>query len=464
MEEAKIKRETREIKEMCGFLQGREILLLGFGAEGKSTYNFIRRYFPDKTVAIADKKNLENEGLKNVVLYSDKNGKECLDRYDAVIKSPGIVLDDSEKPYLDKITSQTELFLKYYAKQTIGITGTKGKSTTASLVRHVLAESEKDALLVGNIGLPVFDVLERIRPETWVVYELSSHQLEYVRHSPHIAVHLNIFEEHLDHYGTFDKYARAKENIFRYQQEGDILVYNREFIPGAPDSKAELITISNRYEDADGYIKNGKIHYKDTVLELNEEELKLKGQHNLYNIGVASIIARLCGISEEQFVRAVRSFKPLPHRLEYVGEIDGVTYYNDSISTICETTIQGINSLKNVGTVLLGGMDRGIDYRPLAEYLLASDIETVILMPDTGYRLLELLKELSGGEYGGKAIRMASGLEQAVEFALENPARGRICLFSPAAASYGFFRNFEDRGERFKKLLAEKSGLKTETL
>jgi UDP-N-acetylmuramoylalanine--D-glutamate ligase len=167
---------------------------------------------------------------------------------------------------------------------------------------------------------------------------------------------------------------------------------------------------------------------------------------------VAYALAKTLGITDQEFSLALETFQPLPHRLEYVAEVEGVKYYNDSISTICETTIQGVNSLKEVDTVILGGMDRGIAYEPLANFLLASEISNIILMPDTGLRILKLLEE-SGKIRSDQRVILAANVEEAVSAAKKFTRQGSICLFSPAAASYGFFRDFEERGEVYKKFV-----------
>lgn len=439
------------ISRICTLFENKKILLLGFGREGKSTYRFIRKHFPNQLIGIYDKKPVTEE-FKNVRLHTGDTFWEYIPDYDMVIKSPGIVLNTTEPEILNKFTCQTDLFLESYRTQTIGITGTKGKSTTTALLYHVLHTAGKDALLVGNIGIPVFDVIEEINENTAVVFELSSHQLEYVTHSPHIGVLLNIFQEHLDHYGTFDKYKAAKENIYRFQQKGDFLLYNKEYFTLPEDFSAETVTISNRPTDADALVKENTIYYDGNEFVVEEDKLKLKGMHNLYNIGAAYVLAKRLGITDDEFRVASETFRPLPHRMEYVGEVEGVTYYNDSISTICETTIQGVNSLTKVDTVILGGMDRGISYQPLADFLLLSQIRNIILMPDTGYRIKKLMEDSDKKNPDQKLI-MTAGIEEAVAQAKKVTKRGMTCLFSPAAASYGFFKNFEERGEVFKKLL-----------
>lgn len=432
-------------------LRDKRILILGFGKEGKSTYNFIRNRYPDMELAIYDKKSITDK-LDHVVLHSGESFNNILGEYDLIIKSPGIVLGSVNQEILSKITSQTELFLRYYSEQTIGITGTKGKSTTTSLVHHVLSHAGREVLLVGNIGVPVFDVLDKITRDTIVVFELSSHQLEYTNYSPKISVFLNIYQEHLDHYGSYEKYVIAKENIFKHQHEGDVFIYNPEFINPGDSFPAERITISNTSYDTDMFINADVISYKGRTLKIDEDEIQLKGRHNLYDIGAAYVVTDIYGLTVDKFYEAVKTFKPLPHRMEYVAEIEGVKYYNDSISTICETTIQAANSIKNIDTLILGGMDRGIDYEPLADYLITSEIRNFILMPDTGKRINNLLVE-KDIQSTSKNIFLASDVREAVNIAKKETRKGMTCLFSPAAASYGFFKNFEERGEVFKSLI-----------
>lgn len=442
------------ISQICTKLNNKKILLLGYGREGKSTYCFIRKHFPEMEIGIYDKNEIKDQ-LEHVTLHSGSSYEDLLSEYDMIIKSPGIVFHSKSDKAFKKLTSQTDLYMEVFRNQTIGITGTKGKSTTSTLLYHVLKSAKKDAILVGNIGIPVFDVLEKIQPDTLVVFELSSHQLEYVSQAPRIGMHLNIYQEHLDHYGTFEKYAIAKENIYKFQQKGDLLLYNKEFLSPDKHLKANIMTISNTSEEADVIVKENRISYLGSQIEIDEDEILLKGQHNIYNIGAAYAIAKYLGVTDEAFMESIKTFQPLPHRMEYVGEVGGIIYYNDSISTICETTIQGAKSIKNIDTVILGGMDRGIEYQPLVDYLMESDIRNFILMPDTGFRIEKLI---SGCDKNSKEhnIFMVSNVEEAVAEAKKVTIQGKTCLFSPAAASYGFFKNFEERGEVFKKFVLNK--------
>lgn len=439
------------IKDIYDQLRNKKILILGFGREGKAAYRFIRKELPRQVLTIADRREIDTQGVDRAIVIMGEKYQEDLQKYDLILKSPGIVLEDKSPKVIEKVTSQTELFLSAFSKQVIGITGTKGKSTTATLTYHILKEAHPNCLLMGNIGIPAFDLCDQIDEETLIVYELSCHQLEYIHVSPHVAVLLNLFEEHLDHYGTYDNYIYAKENICRYQKEDDIFLCNILHKENVASLKSRLITASAEDPKADLFVKDGVISYEGNQLAVRAEDSKLVGKHNLYNIGVAYAVCRLYGVSDEQFMAALKTYEPLPHRLQNVGTYDGITFYDDSISTIGETTIQGMKSLPHVGTILLGGMDRGVDYTELAQYLMSSQVKNIILMPDTAQRIQQLLSAFSKGTFNDKNVLLAENLKEAVALAKKVTQKGETCLLSPAAASYGFFKNFEERGEYFQR-------------
>lgn len=434
------------ISDIIAPLKGKKLLLLGFGREGRASYDLIRRYLPEQPLTIADQKPVDLSQLEYADGLFGESYQDTLMDYDLILKSPGIVLKDKSPALLQKVTSQTELFLNAFRDQVIGITGTKGKSTTTSLIYHVIHSINPDCLLMGNIGIPAFSLADQVGPETIIVYELSCHQLEYTRVSPHVAVLLNLFEEHLDHYGTKEAYFDAKRNICRYQRPGDYyfcnLLQKDDVVPLA----AKRFTLCQNGE-GDISVNGREIRFGGHTLLLPEGCCPLVGEHNLYNIMTAYGVARLYGVSDEAFLTAIADFSPLPHRLRNIGTYDGVTYYDDSISTACETAIQAMESLKHpgVGSLLLGGMDRGIDYRSLCGYLIGNPPEHLILMPDSGLRIGRMLEELGYS----RPVHSVSDLKEAVEMAKRVTPKGKICLLSPAAASYGFFKNFEERGDCF---------------
>ena len=424
-------------EQIVEFLRGKKILILGFGREGKSTLAFLERELPDAQIAIADIAEIDDPSVVKYTTFTGPDYLKCCKDYNVIMKAPGVAIKDqlpiSEKA---KITSQTDLFLRAYGAQTIGITGTKGKSTTSSLVHHVLTQAGKPNVLVGNIGKPCFDFLDQITPETIVVYELSAHQLEYVKASPHFAVLLNLYEEHFDHYAQPNDYYAAKKNIYRYQKAGDLLIYGDIF---QHTQATELDAITCTKLD----IINTEIIPKDKI------RTQLIGEHNLHNIQVAAAIARMLQISDEVFLGAVASFKSLPHRLEYIGTFHDISFYNDSIATAQEATINAVKAVGNVDTLILGGMDRGLDYHPLVNFLRNSIVRNVILLPDTDQKIQAIFEEsrYSQGLYHAKDMR------DAVEYAYKATAPSRSCLLSPAAASYGFYKNFEERGDDFRNLV-----------
>ena len=220
------------LKELIEYLANKEIVILGFGREGKTMYKFLRKHFPEKNITIADKRDFtnNNEELDKVKTIIGDDYLNNLEKYDLIIKSPGISLKDIDKTkILDKITCQLDLFLRFYDRcNIIGITGTKGKSTTSTLMYEVLKAQKEDVKFLGNIGIPIFEVIEEINENTNIVLELSSHALEFVRKSPNIAIMLNVFPEHLDYYNSYEEYVRAKFNIAKFQKESDCFVYNMD--------------------------------------------------------------------------------------------------------------------------------------------------------------------------------------------------------------------------------------------
>lgn len=418
-------------------IKDKDVCILGFGREGRSTYELFSKAGGFKSITICDLNPVSFEGVNTV---TGKDYQKNLDRFDIIMKSPGIVLEEGALSDFSKLYSQTEIFLTVYREQTIGITGTKGKSTTSSLIYHVLSECGRKVVLLGNIGIPSFDRI--VTKDDIVVFEMSSHQLEYTDVSPKKAVLLNIFPEHLDHYGTFEKYYDAKKHIFRYQKEGDTLICGEDVYP--EEKCASDIIVFGENSPVKILPHSFMIDGKEIALD---SSCPLLGSHNVNNIAVAYILAKSFNVSEEEFLSALKTFKTLPHRLEKIGEKDSVTYYDDSISTCSQTTIQALCSIDNVGSVLIGGMDRGIDYSPLVEFLKEASVPNVIFMYDTGKRIMA---EFEGKEHNFTSY-FAPDLKEAVSIAKKVTPKGSVCLLSPAAASYGFFKNFEDRGEKFKE-------------
>ena len=413
-------------------LRGKRILILGFGREGKSSLAFIQKYLPHAIVGVADKNAEALKDLSGIAVYSGENYFDAVNDYDIVIKTPGISLKDKDID-LSKITSQTDLFLEEFHSQIIGVTGTKGKSTTSTLIYHLLKESGKDAILAGNIGIPVFDIIDQITNKSIIVFELSAHQLQFIHRSPHIGILLNVFEEHLDHFGTFEAYRDAKLNIIRKMGETDWAVTNDEFC----------------YEAETMMVRSLSYQYYDFGVDW--DKIPLKGEHNRLNVKAALCAINAFGVPVDEVLPHLYTFQPLEHRQELVGTFGGVTFYNDSISTIPQAAIAALQTIKNVTFLLLGGFDREIDYTPLIDYLLKNPVKHILYTGKAGNRMCEMLQHAG---YQGD-IKNFKDLNEAFEIIKSLSKNGDVCLLSPAAASYDQYRNFEERGRVFKTLSRE---------
>ena len=444
------------ITDLMNYFKDKKIIILGFGKEGQSTYKLIRNHLPEQHLYIADlKENFQNNYdflLKdnNVTFVSGEKYLNNLNDYDIIMKSPGISFAYMDtKEYIHKIKSQLELLLEFFDNYTIGVTGTKGKSTTSSLIYKVLNDQNKKCLLLGNIGVPVFDYIDSLDEEDIIVLEMSSHQLEYMEKSPNIAVLLNVWEEHLDHYESYLQYAKAKCNIYKYQNDNDYFLYNidNEMLNKLVNStNAKTIKVSlNNQDGSDIYLKEDKIYFNDKPIYDINEKRNLLGDYNLNNIMFVLGISEILNLDIDKTIKSISDFTTLPHRLELVGEYDGVIYYDNSIATIPMATIEAVKALKYVDSLIIGGMDRGIDYKGLIDFLNESNISNIICMPKTGH---DIAKELKN-----EKCHIVETLEEAVDVAKKVTTKGKICLLSPAAASYGFFKNFEEKGDLFKKLV-----------
>jgi len=453
------------LSQLKEYFAGNKILILGFGVEGQSTYRLLRKIFPDEMLHIADinedlvKKEIISRDLQKLNLQLGADYLKNIGNYDMVIKAPGISLKNISGADFSKFTSHTELFIRFFRNQIIGITGTKGKSTTSSLIHHIVKSYDENCLLVGNIGIPPFDLLESINIDTKIIFELSSHQLEQVKVSPHIAILLNLFEEHLDHYKTFENYQKAKFNISLFQDSNDFFIFNAddpriETLLAETSLKSNLLKFSLLQKVEKGcYIHNNKVFYQDDeVVEiLNKTAFtNLIGEHNLLNIMAAVCASVLSGIPAKYIASAVESFRPLEHRIEFVGKFDDILFYNDSISTIPEAAIAAVKALKNVDTLILGGFDRGISYDFLIDFLSKSTVSNLVFIGEAGKRMLGIYQS---GNFARKNTFMASDFEEAVSYAKRNTEKNKICLLSPAAASYDMFKNFAERGAKYKQLV-----------
>lgn len=420
-------------------ISDKKILILGFGREGKSSLKTILEAGCAYSVTVSDSRDVSAELPDGVGCICGDKYMDCLDEYDVVFKSPGIVLSKDINEYKCKITSQVEIFITAYRDRIVGITGTKGKSTTSSLLNHVLKTAGKKVLFAGNIGIPVFDINDQVETDSVIVLELSCHQLEFINTAPHRAVLLNIYEDHLDHYGTREKYARSKMNIYLNQNPGDFLYTTEETFSEIIKAPSEVVLV-----DCDSIPLKSFSECKGA---------SLRGKHNILNAAFVYTVAKEYGVDYKTFLEALCSFETLPHRLQFVCTKDGIDYYDDSISTTVKSAISAVESIDNAAVLLVGGMERNIRYEELRDYLLTSKLKCIVCMYESGKRFFEMYTEANKSGGNAPEIVLTENLEEAVKTAKSKACKNDAVLLSPAAASYGYFKNFEERGDVFQNLV-----------
>ncbi|MBT4652260.1 MAG: UDP-N-acetylmuramoyl-L-alanine--D-glutamate ligase [Candidatus Pacebacteria bacterium] len=479
---------TKNKPEILSTLENNSIIILGMGREGWSTYNFLRKQFPGKKLALADYKKLtdfsseEQKTINNdkfLDLHLGEDHLSSLNNYAFIFKSPGI---PQTTPEIYKAVSQgsnlfsnTQLFFELCPGVIIGITGTKGKSTTTAIIHHVLKENNFDTHLVGNIGHPSLDSLEELSADSLVVFELSSHQLDTMTISPHIAVIQNVTSEHLDYYKDTTSYQQAKTAITRFQQKDDVVIFNPEFEVSADIARLSagkhLRFSINEGPDSIVFVKDDAFLQRDkdkkTKLVLATKKLPLQGEHNLLNAMPAIVMGTLFNLSIDQISTALQSFQSLPHRLEFVLERKGIRYYNDSLATMPEATVKAVESFSEPIALIAGGYERNQSFTDLAKKILEKKVAGVVLFKPTGKRLAEEIERqivsLGSNEEIYPKIEFAENMEEAVNKAqkiLENNSLSEtnqsgekgIILMSPASASFGMFEDYRDRGEQFREI------------
>jgi UDP-N-acetylmuramoylalanine--D-glutamate ligase len=450
------------------YFAGKKVLILGFGIEGQSTYRTLRDLFPDKPLTIADKDPgilkkhpwLGNDPMTTLIAgehYLDSIGDAGL-----IIKSPGITDHPKFLHATDRtVTSQTELFLSHFKRQIIGVTGTKGKSTTSSLLYHIISLYTSNTILAGNIGAPLFDFAGKADGNTVIICELSAHQLDGITCSPHMAILLNMYQEHLDYYKSFAAYREAKFNIVRHQEPGDIFIYNgddpiilRQLNSSPVVSRTIPFSLHHLSSSGCYAVDNETIHYHDTggSTSFHIGVPPVKGEHNFMNIMAVIAACKVTGLPDDIILHGIGSFHGLEHRLEYIGTYHGIQFYNDSIATVPEATMYAVKTLQTVDTLILGGFDRGVDFSALIRFLGKSGIRNLIFTGDAGKRMLAMCE---AKKFPGKILFFAADMDEVAGIAIRHTGQGKICLLSPAAASFGVYNNYSERGDAFRKAISK---------
>jgi UDP-N-acetylmuramoylalanine--D-glutamate ligase len=398
-----------------------KIAILGYGREGKSNLKFLEKKYPKAKFSVLDKK-LDPDYLRN------------LEDFDIICRSPGVPynLREIEKAAKNgvEITSAIKIFLEGARGTTIGITGTKGKGTTATLIYEILKDAKRDVHLLGNIGNPALDFLSKLRKNSISIIELSSFQLWDVEKSPHIAVVLDVFPDHLDIHKNFKEYFDAKTNITKFQNKNDLVFY-------FSDNKLSK-KIANRSIGE-------KIAVAPSSLPL---ELNIPGEHNLKNATMAAAITSRLGISPVTILKTIKNFSGLPYRLQYITTINGIKFYNDSASTNPQTTIVAVKSFPHKQKILItGGREKNLNYKLLIKELKRrDDIRSIILFGENKEKFRKAL-------YRKNNIKIAKNLKDAVSLAFKSASSQDIVIFSPGAASFDMFTDYVHRGKEFNRIV-----------
>ena len=457
---------NEKLNEFNEYIKFRKVAVIGLGVSNLP----LLEYLHDKksTVTIFDDRNIDElpkEIVEKITNYGfnfsfGKNSLEKLQNFDLIFRSPSCL---PTKPELQAeikrgaiVTTEIELLMKMCPSKIIGVTGSDGKTTTTSLIYAILKDAGYNTYLGGNIGTPLFTKLEEMQPEDIVVLELSSFQLMGMEVSPNIAVITNITPNHLNIHKDFEEYIDAKKNIFKFQNENDILIlnYDNEITKNcSKEANGKVIFFSGKEKLDNGYIiDEGIIKIcVDKIRNhiLNVDEVILRGEHNYENIATA-LAATSTLVDLDVAIQTVKNFKPVAHRLEFVRELDGVKWYNDSASSSPTRTLAGINSYKEEIVLIAGGYDKNLDYKPLAKPIL-DKVSTLILMGQTSGKIFDCVKEEMEKENKKIPIYVVDDLDNAIKTAKKYAKPNQVVLFSPASASFDMFKNAVQRGELFKE-------------
>lgn len=425
-----------------------KIAILGYGKQGQSAASYWQS--PDNQITVCDK----NESLKLPASVEAKSGADYLsnlDEFELIVRSPSIhpkeIVEANSEAILDKITSVTNEFFKVCpCKNIIGVTGTKGKGTTSTLIAKMLEAADKKVHLGGNIGTPPLDMLENnIQPDDWVVLELANYQLMDLKYSPKIAVCVMVAPEHLDWHASLEEYLQAKKQLFARQSPEDIAIYFAE-----NDYSKQIASVSPGkllpyFRTPGASVENNNVIIDGQII-CSVSEIKLLGKHNWQNVCAAVTATWQTSQDIDAMRKVITSFSGMEHRLELVRELDDVKYYNDSFGTTPETAKVAIEAFAQPKIVILGGRGKGVPFDALGEAVLNNNVKNVIAIGETGFEIMKILTDLG---YTG-VVKGEKDINSIVRQARSLAAPGDVVLLSPACTSFDMFKNYEDRGDKFK--------------
>ncbi len=447
-------------------LNGKRVLVVGLGKSGVASALFLKSH--GARVAVSDTKS--GDELRNeipvlldhgITVETGGHGERTFRGQDLIVVSPGVPVDApplvQARSLGESVIGEIELAAQFLPGPIVAITGSNGKTTTTTLTGEIMAAAGFSTLVGGNIGTPAISLAEKARPDTVIVLEVSSFQLETIENfRPRVAVVLNVTPDHLDRHRTFEIYANAKARVFENQQSGDYAVLNADD-PTCMDmggrTRAQVFWFSRQQEVQRGaWVRDGLILFRDKLGQreiLQVSEIPLKGAHNLENVLAAVCAGVLMGCAPEKIRQAVRDFKAVEHRLEFVATIKGVDYYNDSKATNVDATIKALESFPSNIHLILGGKDKGSDYTVLND-LLRKRVKRVYTI---GAAAAKIESQIVTAKDGGPELIHAETLESAIRKASAVAQEGDIVLLAPACASFDQFKSYEHRGKVFKQVV-----------
>lgn len=459
---------NEKLKEFNTYLKNSKVAIIGLGVSNVPLIDYMHDL--GVNVTVFDERTIDNipksivDKLTSYAMEFSFGPKALskLVNFDIIFRSPSCLpttpelMAEAERGAI--VTSEIEMLMEIAPCKIIGVTGSEGKTTTTSLIFAILKDAGYTCYLGGNIGIPLFTKLSEIMPEDILVLELSSFQLMNMKVSPNISVITNITPNHLNIHSSYEEYIEAKKTIMKYQTEDDIVVLNydnditREF---AKSANGRCIFFSGKNKLDNGYIVDDKIikECEDKLRKhiLNTADVKLKGLHNYENI-CAALAATRTLVKNEDAVKTIEEFNSVEHRLEFIREINGVKWYNDSASSSPSRTIAGLRAFDEDIILIAGGYDKNLDYEPLAEPILEK-VKALILIGNTAKKIYDVVKLKLEEEGRDLPIYMCDELSQTVSVANRISRPGQVVLFSPASASFDMFKDFADRGRRFKELV-----------
>ena len=459
---------NEKLEEFNEYIKFRKIAIIGLGVSNIPLLDYL--YEKKANVTVFDERNLDDiskEIMDKITSYNFTFhlGKNCLQNlkgFNVIFRSPSCLptrfelQEEANRGAI--VTTEIEMLMQMAPCKIIGVTGSDGKTTTTSLINAILRKAGYNTYLGGNIGTPLFTKLNEMTPDDIIVLELSSFQLMGMEVSPNISVITNITPNHLNIHKDYNEYIEAKKNIFKYQNEDEIVVlnYDNEITRScAKEANSKVIFFSSKEKLDNGFIVDEGIikECEDKVRKhiLNTKDVILRGTHNYENIATAIATTRTL-VDLDIAVEAVKEFKPVEHRLELIREIDRVKWYNDSVSSSPTRTIAGLNSFDEEIILIAGGYDKNLDYTPIAKPIV-DKVKGLILLGQTSDKIFDAVKQELEDEHKDLDIYVCDSLEQTVVLAKKIAKPGQIVLFSPASASFDMFKNFADRGNKFKKLV-----------